>query len=377
MYMKKDELLQYFDAHLDLFTAEFAELCAIPAPSHHEEKRVSWVMEWLRKNGIVGAYTDEALNVVLPLGDTSHADIFMAHTDVVFPDTEPLPVEVHDGCLYAPGAGDDTANLLILLWAVRYLLQKGAVPKGGVVICANSCEEGLGNLKGVRKLMETYSGRVDSLVTLDGHLGGIVDHAVGSQRYRITLRTEGGHSYSNFGNKNAIREAAAMIEKLYSVTVPTEWKTTYNVGSIEGGTSVNTIAQECRFLYEFRSEDRNGLAFMEKEFQRIITETEKSGTSIAVETVGIRPCGGDVDPGKLKALFEHTDEIQYSVTGAHCKRQSGSTDANIPLSLGVPAICAGVVKRGAGAHTREEWVELPSLREGFAFAGLLLGEKFR
>lgn len=373
--LDKNQLYAYFDAHEHEFFADFAELCAIPAPSHHEEKRALWVKEKLVSWGIEGAEIDDALNVVLPVGNADNLEIFMAHTDVVFPDTDALPVEIADGILHAPGCGDDTANLIVMLWVIRWLKEMNAVPKGMVVFCANSCEEGLGNLKGCRKLHDTYSGRINSLVTFDGSLGGIVNSAVGSQRYKVTVKTEGGHSYGAFGNKNAIAELAEMITALYQIHVPPYGKTTYNVGGIEGGTSVNTIAQECHMLYEFRSDDRRGLRYMENAFRAVCDAWRARGVDVEVEILGVRPCSGDVDENALSALVRDVNDAQKQITGKECTLRSGSTDANIPLSLGIPAVCCGV-SRGAGTHTREEWVEMAALRDGFAFAAVLISERF-
>jgi len=166
-----------------------------------------------------------------------------------------------------------------------------------------------------------------------------------------------------------------LITALYQLHVPPFGRTTYNIGGIEGGTSVNTIAQECHMLYEFRSDDRRGLALMEKAFLALCQAWRERGITVEVEILGVRPCNGDLDAAAMDALFAELDSFQYEVTGKHCAARSGSTDANIPLSMGIPALCAGVCLSG-GAHTREEWVELSSLRDGFAFAGTLIASKF-
>ena len=136
-------------------------------------------------------------------------------------------------------------------------------PKTGILFVLNSGEEGLGNLKGVRRLMQDFGRRISRLYAIDGGLKTVVNDAVGSKRWRITVTTEGGHSFGSFGNRNAIHYAAKMIDTFYTLKVPDIGKTTYNVGTIEGGTSVNTIAQHCEMLYEYRSSKREGLACMD------------------------------------------------------------------------------------------------------------------
>ena len=164
--------------------------------------------------------------------------IFMAHTDTVFPDLEPMEPVVESDKIYCPGVGDDTANLAVLMLSARYLLQHDIASDYEVLFVANSCEEGLGNLKGSRQLMQDYASRTAAVISFDGYMQGISNRAVGSARYKVTLRTEGGHSYGSFGNRNAIHLLASMITTLYDIKIPDGLgRTTYNVGLIEGGTS--------------------------------------------------------------------------------------------------------------------------------------------
>ena len=346
------------------------DLCAIPAPSNHEEKRAEFCRDWFIRNGFSGVRVDEALNVLAPVGvDLDGADemnVMMAHTDTVFPDTDPLPFREEGGFMYCPGVGDDTANLAVLMVCARYCREHPAAGGRGILFVANSGEEGLGNLKGSRKIMETFGGRVREFVSLDAaRMNRLVTRAVGSHRYRVTVRTEGGHSFANFGNRNAIHSLAAMISLLYSVKVPEEdgSKTTYNVGLISGGTSVNTIAQSAEMMYEYRSDNRNCLDKMEKLFQSVIGTFRNTGVEVEVEKVGDRPCGGEVDEKRLGALRERYRASVRETVGLEPFDGASSTDCNIPLSLGVPAICFGVC-RSKGAHTREESLDTTSLTDG-------------
>lgn len=365
--MISQEVKQYIKEHEEEAFELLKTIAQIPSPSNHEEKRMEFCKKWLEDAGAKGVYTDEALNVVYPycVNDDKPVVVFMAHIDVVFPDTEPLPFREEDGKLFCPGIGDDTANLVNILLTARYLTQNQIMPKDvGLVFVCNSGEEGLGNLKGSRKICETYKGRIREFYSLDGGLGGVVNRAVGSSRFKVTVKTEGGHSYGCFGNDNAINMLANIIGEIYQIQVPEEGKTTYNVGTIEGGTSVNTIAQEASMLCEFRSDSSVALEFMAKKFEEILN---KDG--VTVEVIGVRPCEvlNEEQGAKREELLCRAEELLFRVTGKKPERRPGSTDCNTPLSMGIPSVCYGAYY-GKGAHTREEYVEKNSLSMGYEVA---------
>lgn len=376
--MKKYD--SYITEHYEELVSLIKELCAIPAPSHHEEKRAEFCKAWLEAAGARGVSIDRALNVVCPvnLTDDNEIVVFMAHTDTVFPDREPMPLREEGDKLCCPGVGDDTANLACLLLTARYLIQSGKNPSCGILFVANSCEEGLGNLKGCRQLMEDYKGRVKEVISIDGGLGGIMNKAVGSHRYRIWVKTEGGHSYGAFGNRNAIHLLSSLIASLYTVKVPQngDSKTTYNVGAISGGTSVNTIAQYAEMLYEYRSDDRECLKKMERMLEKMLDAYRATGIEIGCELLGERPCMGDVDPLSQKDLENRAAAAMERAVGEKPFFHSGSTDCNIPFSLGIPAVCFGAY-RGAGAHTREEYIYPESLKTGMSLLLDFIGSYFK
>ena len=353
------------------------ELCAISAPSHHEAARAEYCYQWLQKIGAKGAYIDEAQNVVFPFccEGKNNIMVFAAHTDTVFPETEPLPFSEDEEVMRCPGVGDDTANVAVLLTMVRYFLENKITPSTGILFVCNSCEEGLGNLKGVRQLFNDYEGRIGGFVTFDGYLSSIKNECVGSHRYEVTVRTEGGHSYSKFGNSNAIIELSKIVTAINEIQVPalTGSRTTYNIGTINGGTSVNTIAQNASMLCEYRSTHRECLQYMKEQFEAVFEAARSEKVSVEVVQVGDRPCG-NIEPAKQEAFLNRVFPALKSIIGDHLSCRSSSTDCNIPLSLGIPALCIGAVS-GDGAHTREEWIEKSSLLKGLEVAittGLLL-----
>ena len=365
-----ENILNHIDASAQEALDLLMELGKIPCPSNHEEKRAEFCKQWIEKQGAKGVYIDEALNVVYPLGCTEDNPlvVFMAHTDVVFPDTEELPMSVSDGKLYCPGIGDDTLHLVALLMAAKYIAQNDMLPKDcGLLLIANSGEEGLGNLKGVRHIFEKFGHRVKEFITFDGPSTGICTTAVGSKRYKIEIDTEGGHSYSRFGNRNAIAYLASLIDTLYTIKVPNRGKTTYNVGTISGGTSVNTIAQHAEMLYEFRSDNREDLAEMEAHLQAALAFYATKGIKVTTTLVGDRPCGIEVDTKKHDALIQRGIEATEKYFGFTPTRKSGSTDCNIPLSMGIPSIMVSC-GAGEGAHTREEYIEIDSQVPGLKVA---------
>lgn len=365
-----EEILNYIREHAKETKDLLVELAQIPAPSNHEQKRAEFCANWLKAQGARGVFIDDALNVVYPIncqGDGPVA-VFMAHSDVVFPDTTPLPLREENGRIYCPGVGDDTANVAALLAVAKYLTVTGYQPVGkGVLLVINSGEEGLGNLKGCRKIMADYGDRIREFISFDGKNGRCVNVAVGSNRYEIEIETEGGHSFADFGNRNAIACMAEMICALYQIPVPKKGKTTFNVGTICGGTSVNTIAQSAKILYEFRSDERDSLKEMENRFFRLIHEFRESGVSVSVRLVGSRPCSGNVDPEAMGNLMKRAGEMMEDCYGEPIRFDSGSTDCNLPLAQGIPSLCLGCYY-GEGSHTREEYVLADSLLPGLRLA---------
>ena len=376
--MKAIELSAKILGDIDSMQPEVVRLlktmCAIPAPSHHEERRAAFIKDWFEAQGLP-AYIDEALNVLCPIGLDEHEDVVvvMAHTDTVFPDMEPMPMRETDGKLYCPGVGDDTANLAAMMMLAAYIHSSEMHPRCGMLFVANSCEEGLGNLKGCKSIMKAYGDRVKAFLSLDGGLEHVCSRAVGSSRYRVTARTHGGHSFGNFGNRNAIAVLSELVCALYAQSVPVKsgTRTTYNVGLISGGTSVNTIAQEAQMLYEYRSDDAACLDTMEMQFRQILSEHEKEDAQVEVELLGLRPCGRGVDPQAQDELEQMCCATLARYTGNTPQLVSGSTDCNIPLSMGIPSACFGVYI-GEGEHTREEWVELASIAAGMKAAASVI-----
>lgn len=354
-------------------------LAPIPAPSHHEERRAAFVRDWMHRNGMKEAYVDQATNVICPIADDGACDliVFAAHMDVVFPDTDKLPLHEEEERLFAPGVGDDTANLVALLIAARQLAHHPELMPDdiGVLVVANSCEEGLGNLKGTRQLFATYGERIRRFYSFDLYLPGIVDTAVGSHRWRITVNTQGGHSFKDFGRANAIERLCALVQELYRLDLPRDTPATLNVGTIEGGTTVNAIAAHASCLFEYRSTSDKVLQDMRSGMEQTIERFRSDDTTIEVEEVGTRPASSACPEDSLEHMTQVSCDIMRRITGQEPEVHPSSTDANIPLSLGIPANTIGAV-RGALLHTRDEWIDAASVEEGLAVTlGIMLAQQ--
>lgn len=373
----KADWLAFVEKNKDELYQTLRELCLIPAPSYFEDGRAEYCKAWLERNGATGVYVDSAKNVVYPMNceGSDGITVVNAHTDTVFPMETPLDFTDDGEIIRCPGIGDDTACLTVMLYAIKFFIEYGFKPKKGILFVCNSCEEGLGNLFGIRRIYKDFSGRIARQISLDAELNEIFNRCVGSHRYEVTVRTVGGHSYSDFGNRNAIAEAAKIIARIYELTVPVKegTKTTYNVGTITGGTSVNTISQKATFLCEYRSDDTDSMDVMKAAFEKIFAEARSEEVKVEIKPVGDRPCAKGVDQMEIDRLTRQCGQVIHSVIGEFPREESASTDCNIPLSLGIPAICMGTMLSG-GTHTTEEWLKKDSMLTGLEIVVKFLSE---
>lgn len=349
----------------------FLALCAIPSPTNHEDERLSFIANWYADNGLYDFEIDNEGNVLYCFNVKAYNPIKLvtAHVDTVFSlDTNVTP-RISDGNVYCPGSGDNTANLAIMMMAVKVLLDMGFQPSCGVVFAADICEEGLGNLKGIKSIIGDFGVRVEEVIALDLSYGTIINRAIGSRRYEIEISTKGGHSYHDFGNKNSISVAAGIINDLYRQVIPDGTDTTYNVGNIKGGTGVNVIASHTKFLYEIRSEYFKNIESMHDKLCKILDNYNIPGVNIKCEIVGERPGMGNVSEQKCKALFDRCvaalknpiwEQLGYR---SEFNVISGSTDCNIPFSKGIPSICLGLAY-SENHHSLSEYTRLDSLLPG-------------
>ena len=288
-YLTHNEI-KYVQQHLEENIQLLKKLTEIPSPTFHEKKRATFCLNWLQSIG-AHAYMDNVNNVICPINGENNGTfiVIMAHNDIAFPDIQNIQVKQVDDKLFAPGIGDDTANMVNMLMTIQYIIKMRLQPKYQILFVINSGEEGLGNSMGCRQIIEKYHSKIKEFISLDGYLNECTCCAVGSKRYRIDVKTHGGHSYVNFGQENAIAWIAKIITQLNQISLPTEAKTTFNFGKIEGGSAINVIANHASVTYEFRSSSQQCLNIMEQSFQKIINNINDKRIDIQVKVLGERP----------------------------------------------------------------------------------------
>lgn len=358
------EALEFLEKDDQRTLKEQLEMCQIPAPSHQEKERAEYCLKKFKEIGLSDVHMDKVYNVFGTIKGNAKGPRLMlaAHTDTVFPIETDLTVRKEGNRYYCPGINDDTRSVAELFSIARAMKSKNICGEGDIVFCANVCEEGLGDLKGVKYIFETEC--YDGFVSIDNPVpGGIVYTATGSHRFRITFCGSGGHSFADFGIPNPIHAMGRAIAKIADFQVPKFPKTTFNVGVIEGGTSVNTISAEASLLLDIRSDAPEELKFLTEETMRIVRwaadEENKRWKSekcvhAEVELLGKRPAGlQESDCTIVKAAWKAAEVLGMKPE----LRDESSTDANIPISMGIPAITVGRGGKEGGVHTIHEWFE--------------------
>ncbi len=344
--------------------AEQIEICQIPAPPFKEEVRAAEYMKRLAALGLKDVQKDAEGNVfgILPGTGNGPKLLVCAHLDTVFPEGTDVTVKVKDGRYSAPGIGDDTRGLAALLSVIRAFNETGIKPVGDVIFCGNVGEEGLGDLRGVKALFRDHKD-IDGFITVDGDgAGWILYLATGSHRYEITFNGPGGHSFGAFGLPSAIHAMGRAIAKIGDLQTPKEPRTTFTVGVVEGGTSINSIAAQAKMWVDMRSNELPPLLAIEKELlaavkQAVVEENARWNSdkiTVDIKMVGDRPAGTQpADASIVQAMYAATVAlgIEPELEGP------ASTDANLPISLGIPALCIGGGGRGGNGHAFDEWYE--------------------
>ena len=363
--MLRDVALRYIDDNKDKCLELLKTITEIPAPTGDEGRRSEFIENYLENAGAVGVYRDKAGNVVYPydIRPGRHNAVMIAHMDTVFRLETPLEVTENSGKLLCPGIGDDTANLVCLLLLAAFAAKEKPSIRCGIFFVFGVGEEGLGNLKGSRRFMEEHADKVSHFWALDLYYRKIYTDVVGSIRYRIMINTVGGHSYLNFGNPNAIYVASQIINDLYRMKPLDEERYTYNVGTITGGNSVNSIAEQASFTMEFRTGDPQVMRSCDQAIHDIVKRYRPMTTGLSMELLGQRPCAQGVPEESVEKMIGRARESIRSIIGIDPEESTASTDCNIPLSMGVPAICIGLCD-GALLHTTEEWIWKDSVAKG-------------
>lgn len=357
------EALQYIKEDNARTFQELLEMCQIPAPSYQEREKAEYVMRKFMEIGLEDVHMDEVHNVfgvVKGAGD-GPALMLAAHTDTVFPMDTDLTVKQEGTRYICPGINDDTRAIAELFTIARSMLVSHIQGNGDIIFCANVCEEGLGDLRGVKYIFGKPN-VLDGFVTIDNLVtAGIIYTATGSQRFRVRFHGAGGHSFSDFGIPNPIHAMGRAISRIADFQIPKLPKTTFNVGVVKGGTSVNTISAEAEMLVDIRSDSKKELERLVDEMRqavRLAVESENQRwnsekiITADIELTGVRPAGQQEKGCTIvRAAWDAAEVLGLNPE----LRAESSTDANIPIALGIPAIAVGRGGEEGGIHTIHEW----------------------
>lgn len=356
----------WFKANLVWIDAQQIRLTEIPAPSFQEEKRGEAMKALLEAEGLT-VQTDKLGNVIGELRGMNEKEVVLiaAHLDTVFPPETPVKVKREGARLIGPGISDNGTGLAGLVALARAMHESGIVPQRTILFAANVGEEGEGNLRGMRALIDAYRTKLRAVLVLDGSgTDHVTTKALASRRMEAVITGPGGHSWSDFGMPNPINAVARGALRFINTKVPNVPRTTFNLGQVEGGTSVNSIPHEAKLKVDLRSESEEEIVRLEVAFRESMgagvkdemdnaRDRSKGRLEWKINVIGSRPGGELANDSPLLAALRLADEA----VGNQSRIERSSTDANIPLSLGIDALAIGAGGNGGGAHSPEEWYE--------------------
>ena len=339
-----------------------ARICEIPAPPFQETVRGKELARIFQQLGLKDVRTDAAGNVIgVRPGKAARPNlVFAAHLDTVFPEGTNVKVTREGSLMKAPGIGDDCRGLAVMLAVIRALNEAKVETPGTITFVADVGEEGLGDLRGMKSLFfDSLKGQIDKFISVDGTGLGITHIGVGSNRYKVTFKGPGGHSFGAFGMANPIQAMGRAIAKIDALQVPVQPKTTFNVGRVGGGTSVNAIPFDAWMEVDMRSSDPASLKDIDARFNAAVKEAvveenarwnNRGPVSASAELVGVRPAG---QTAKDSPIVQTAMAVSRTMQIEEVLRE-GSTDSNVPMNLKIPAITISGGGTGSGAHSLNE-----------------------
>lgn len=362
--------LESFYADIDSILERVARIQQVPAPTFAEGDRARLVEQEMSDLGLANVRRDSMNNVFGRLPATERKCgrplVISAHLDTVFPIDTDLTLSRSGDYLCGPGVGDNSTGVAGLLTIAQAILEHKLPHHADMWFTANVCEEGLGDLKGMRAVVDRFGADARYLVVEGGLFGQLSSQAIGVKRYRIEATAPGGHSWGNFGATNAIHALAYLIVAVDGLSVPTLPKTTYNVGVIEGGTLINTVAQSATIWLDLRSEDPAALAVLVGQVNQLVDSLNKqhqlegTGVCFTMTQVGDRPAGQGVKGSKLVSWAK---AALRQVGRTDIRMIASSTDANVPLSRGYETVCLGLTESG-NSHRLDEYIDTTFLPAG-------------
>jgi tripeptide aminopeptidase len=364
--------LDWIGKNADWVTQQQIQLTEIPAPEFNEGPRAEFVKKILESTGLK-TRIDKTGNVIAERtgSDTKSVILLAAHLDTVFPASTDVKVKRDGNRLNAPGIADNGAGLAALVGLARALSESRIRTTKTIVLAADVGEEGEGNLRGIRALVESYGQRLAAVIAIDGaSMEHITTQGIASQRVEVEITGPGGHSWSDFGAPNPITALSRAIVKFSSVPVPETPRSSYNFGVIDGGTSVNSIPSSASVKIDLRSEQESQVRVMESALKEAVQSGVREENAVGransdpvkatLRSLGVRPSGKLPDNSPLLDTIRSVDTF----LGSRSRLESSSTDANIPLSLGIPAVSIGGGGKGGGSHTPAEWYDATGREAG-------------
>jgi tripeptide aminopeptidase len=374
---------EFFESQAAEITAEQIRICSIPAPPFGETERAAHLLATFKRDGLTDAHLDEEGNCVALRRGRSLRPLMAvaAHLDTVFPPGTDFSVKEIGDRLLAPGVSDDGCGLAALIALNRALQLTPIETEGSVLFVGTVGEEGEGDLRGVRHLLTAgaWANQVDAFLSLDGPGGDrITNAALGSRRYRVRFVGRGGHSWGDFGVENPVHALGKAIARLVSYPTPRDPRTTFNVGRIEGGTGVNVIPHEAAMYVDLRSASGEELRRLDAFFRRAVREAvdeenanhrkNEPRLEAEVQLIGDRPSGHTPADSLLVELAVAATRVMGCVP----RLDQASTDSNIPISMGIPAITLGGGGTSGNSHTLDEWYDPRGRHLGLKRALLVL-----
>ena len=364
--------LDWIAKNANWVTDQQIRLTEIPAPEFNEARRGEFLKTLFEATGLQ-VRIDKTGNVIAerPGTDAKSVILLVAHLDTVFPASADVRVKREANRLTAPGIADNGAGLAALAGLARTLSESQIRTAKTIVLAGDVGEEGEGNLRGVRALVESYGSRLAAVIAIDGaSIEHVTTQGIASQRVEVTITGSGGHSWSDFGAPNPITALARAIVKFSSINIPDDPRSSFNFGVIEGGTSVNSIPASAAVKVDLRSEQESQVKTMDAALRDAVDSGIKEEMSAArvnndplkasVRSLGSRPAGKLPDDSPLLETLRNVDAF----LGNRSRLERSSTDANIPLSLGIPAISIGGGGKGGGSHTLAEWYDATGRETG-------------
>jgi acetylornithine deacetylase/succinyl-diaminopimelate desuccinylase-like protein len=381
--IKVQRACSFFRTEATRITEEQIAICTVPAPPFGESERARYFERRFHQAGLLQVKIDDEGNCVgLRPGKSLHPLLVIsAHLDTVFPPDTDFTVHRRNGRLFAPGIADDGCGLVALPALIEVLDYSEIKTEGSILFVATVGEEGEGNLRGARYLFEKseWAGAIDAFISFDGpDIERITNGALGSRRYRVRFRGPGGHSWGDFGVANPISALGRAIARLAAYPAPAIPRTTFNVGRISGGTGTNVIPVEAEMDVDLRSESEDELRRLDAYFRRALREAADDENAVRrrmaaaleldIKLIGDRPLGETPPTSDIVRLAEEATRA----VGATPRLERSSTDSNIPISLGIPAVTLGAGGYSGSTHTLDEWYDPRDRHVGLTRALLLM-----